>query len=199
MMQQARMRLLNLVSFVMLCFAAIVPSSAKTVEQNQSFDTFALIEEVRTREPNEPLIMHVATEWTKLHLRWHSHDKTVVAELTDDGSMLRIDVKSEAHCFSSADYQRYRGTSGEPALWQAISTTVHGLLRVCPRVNRLAALRYSRELGQSVDDFHTGVEAMKSRSFILFGTNLKRCRPKPVKPKELSIIYPFPSTCSGVW
>jgi len=200
MVHQALMRLLNVTSLLAVCFsAAATPSFAATVEQSQRFGTFALITEVRTRDAGEPVIMHVATEWTKLHLRWRSQDGSLVANLTDDGGMLKIDVESEAKCFLSAAYQRYLGKSGEPALWQATTMAVRDLLRACLRVDRSAALSYTRELAQSAHDFETGVEAMKSRSIVLFGPTLKRCRPKPARPKQLDIIDPFASTCAGLW
>ena len=198
MVHQAEMRLADLGSFLMLCFAAGAPSVAATVEQSRSFGTFALIEEVRTREPDEPLIMHVATEWTKLHLRWRSRDSSLIVNLTDDGGMLEIDVKTESECFLSAPYQRFR-TGGEPALWQAMTTAARDLLRACPRVKRTAALSYLREFGQAANDFQTGVAAMKSRSILLFGKTLKRCRPRSVTRQPMIITDPFASRCDGRW
>jgi hypothetical protein len=198
MVHQAEMRLADVSSFLMLCFAAGAPSVAATVEQSRSFGTIALIEEVRTREPDEPLIMHVATEWTKLHLRWRSEDSSLIVNLTDDGGMLQINVKTGFECFLSAPYQRFR-TGGEPALWQAMTTAARDLLRACPRVRRTAALSYLRELGQSATDFQTGVAAMKSRSILLWGKTLKRCRPQPVTRQPMIITDPFASRCDGRW
>jgi hypothetical protein len=198
MVYQAEMRFADLGSFLMLCFATGTPSAAATIEQSRSFGTIALIEEVRTREPDEPPIMHVATEWTKLHLRWRSKDGSLIVSLTDNGGMLQIDVKTESECFLSAPYQRFR-TGGEPVLWQAMTTAARDLLHACPRVKRTAALFHLRELGQSANDFQTGVAAMKSRSILLFGKTLKRCRPQSVTRQHTIITEPFVSRCDGSW
>lgn len=192
------MKLTDVGFFLMLCFAAGAPSAAATAEQTRSFGTVALIEEVRTLEPDEPPIMHVATEWTKLHLRWRSQDGALIVNLTDDGEMLQIDVKTRAECFLTAPYQRFR-TGGEPALWQAMTSAAHDLLRACPRVKRAPALSYIRELGQSAADFRTGVEAMKSRSTGLFGKTLKRCRPRSAPRQHTIVTDPFASRCDGRW
>jgi hypothetical protein len=192
------MNLTNLTSFLMLWFgAAITPSFAATVEQKQSFGAFSLIDEIRTREPGEAEIMHVATEWTKLHLRWRSQDGNLVVNITDDGLMLQIDVASESNCSRSAPHQKFQSTRGEPALWQATTAAVRDLLRVCLRVKRAAALSYLHEMRQSAGDFEMGVEAMKSRSVILFGKTLKRCRPR--SREQAIIIDPFASRCEGRW
>lgn len=190
----------NLTWSLALCLsAAATPSFAATIEQSQGFGTFALITEVRTRDAGEPESVHFATEWTRLHLRWRSQDRSLVADLSDDGGMLKIEVKSDAECSSSSSFHRYRNTSGEPALWQATTTAVRDLLRICPRVSRSAALSYSRELAHAADDFQTAMEAMKSRSIAMFGSSLKRCRPKPVNPKQPVSVDPFSSPCGGLW
>ena len=197
MVHQAEMRLANLGFLLMLSFAAGGPSAAATVEQSRSFGTIALIEEVRTREPNEPPWMHGATDWTKLHLRWRSQDGSLIVDLTDDGEMLQIHGERKGGCLLSAPYQRFR-TGGEPALWQAMTMAARELLRTCPGVQHTEGRFYLRELGQSANDFQAGVAAMKSRSISLFGKTLKRCRPQPVSQQHM-LVDPFASRCDGRW
>jgi hypothetical protein len=76
---------------------------------------------------------------------------------------------------------------------------VRDLFHACVKVNESAALSYIRELGQSASDFQIGVEAMKRRSTVLFGANLKRCRPKPLSVKQPVIVDPFANPCGGLW
>lgn len=197
MVHQTEMRLVGLGSFLMLWLAAGTPVAAATVKQSQSFGSLALIEEV-TLNADEPPIMHFATEGTKLHLRWRSQDGSVTVDLTDDGGMLQIDVKTDAECILSAPHQRF-STGGESALWQAMTTAVRDLLRACSRVKPAAVLSYLRELGQSENDFEIGVKAMKSRSTLSFGKTLRRRRPQSVTRAQMTIIDPFVSRCDGRW
>lgn len=167
---------------------------AKTTEQRTEFGLLSLVQETRTPDPGEPPIMHVATEWTKLHLRWTSRAGDMTVDLVDDGSMLQIDVSGH-DCSSAAPYQRYRQEIGEPRLLAQMRMNLTELLKVCPRVSRSQAAIYVQEFGGIKNDYVAGVEALKQRARNTFTNTLARCRPR----NDGVIPQPFESRCGGTW
>lgn len=171
---------------------------AKTVATNTSFGAIELVQEVRTRDPGEPEVMHVATEWTKLRLLWASQAGDMTVRLEDDGEMLDIYVAGH-DCLSRAPFQRYRNEIGEPALWNSVLANMRNLMSACPRVSASQSRSYTREISNSADDFVPAVEALKSRTHTVFRSDLKRCRPKQARPNEPILHVPFANVCDGRW
>ncbi|WP_448661856.1 hypothetical protein ACG3SL_14380 [Sphingomonas sp. CJ20] len=175
-----------------------VAAPAETTERASNFGAITVVEEVRTRDPGAPPVMHVATEWTRLHLRWQTQDRRLSVTLRDDGEMLDIDV-SAGDCLLFARYQRFEPAKGEPALWRSMIAAVRTQLQRCAGIKPSAATSYQAEMRRADSDFALAVEAMKDRSRVVFGPNLKRCRPFCHKPGQPAFFEPFQNRCDGRW
>ena len=152
----------------------ISPALATTVEHPTQFGRFELVEEVRTHDPGEPLIMHVATEWTKYHLRWRSIDGVVRFALTDDGEKVAAFFEGK-DCSSASAFQQFSGRVGEPALFHEAMQQLGELFKACPRVTATEHQHYVREFASSTNDFIPAVEALKQRGAKKFGSWRNRC------------------------
>lgn len=168
-------------------------SQAGTVERRMSFGSISLVEEIRTRDPGEPATMHVATEWTKLHLRWIPGSGDLLLDLVDNGGTLQIEVRGH-DCSSIASYRRYSLAIGEPELWQSLKGSLHHLVETCPRISPEQGAAYEREFSRTYDDYIAGVEALKVHARHSF-KSLARCR----APKAKLLIDPFQKRCEGTW
>ena len=183
------------ISLALMLLAIALPASAKTIETRTVFGTVVLIEETRTRDPGEPLIMHAVTEWTKLRLHWEASDEGFNVELIDDGGTLSIEQKGH-DCASGGGLQRYEQRTGEDRLWRIMNASLAELTKLCPRISREQAVRYAAGLRAAHDDFIAAVEAMKRRALALYQRPLRRCRPAK---RFMPAIDPFASPCDGVW
>lgn len=195
------MRRLAIRTLLTLLFALVGTTSgqAKTVETKTTFGLVELVQEVRTRDPGEPEIMHVATEWTKLRLVWKSRDGDLTVRLEDDGQML--DVYVEGHeCATRAPFQRYALQVGETGLWNSAMSNMRSIVAACPRITAQQKRSYVREISLAQDDFVPAVEALKSRARVVFQTDLKRCRPQPARSQDHIMTFDhFGPDCSQRW
>lgn len=160
-------------AFTAACIG-ISSALAATVEHLTGFGKFDLVEEVRTRDPGEPPIMHVATEWTKYHLRWRSSDNVVRFALTDDGEQLSASFEGR-ECSSRSAFQQFSGKTGEPILFDEALKQLGQTFEVCPRVSAAERQHYAREFALSADDFVPAVEALKLSGAKKFGSWRNRC------------------------
>jgi len=165
--------LIALAATVTICCSA---APAETVVRETGFGAFTLVQETRTPDPGEPPIMHVATAWTKLHLRWRSKTGDMMVEIIDDGGKLEIDTEGHG-CLSATRYLLYGKRLAEPALWSDIRQALAGIMEVCPRIEPGQREAYAAEFARAHDDYIAGIEAMKRRAVKLFGPSLKRCPP----------------------
>lgn len=171
---------------------------AETVEQRTAFGAVVLVQEVRTRDPGQPPIMHMADEWTKLHLRWTAATGDMTIEIVDDGHALSI--AADGHeCALRSTYERYARQTGEPALWRQMQAYLQQLAKVCPRISRVEVRAYGRALAGAEDDFVAGVEALKKRAALVFKHDLGRCRPRRVEGTIIIPSDPFADRCDGTW
>ncbi|MET0309902.1 MAG: hypothetical protein ABW023_14445 [Sphingomonas sp.] len=181
-------------SFALLALAIDSgPAAARTVEEETRFGSIELVVETRTRDPGEPPIMHVATEWTKLRLRWRPKTGDMRVDLIDDGGGLRIEGRGH-DCLSAAQGQRYGKRLGEAALWNALRAHLDSLMAVCPRISPRQARTYRQAFAMSRDDYVAAIEAMKKRALTLFRRPLMRC-----KAWTQSFADPFSGRCAGEW
>jgi hypothetical protein len=167
---------------------------AKTVERKTKIGTLLLVEENRTSDPGEPPPLHIANEWTKLHLRWIALSGDMTIDLEDDGHMLQIVVDGH-DCIGSAPFQRYRQREGEPEIWAEMHSSLLAVLKACPRIGADQAAIYIRGLREAGADFAVGVEALKHLARQTFRNTLARCRPR----RNPVVLGPFDDRCDGVW
>jgi hypothetical protein len=179
-----------LATAITICWSA---ARAETVMQETSFGAFTLVREIKTRDPGEPLIMHVATEWTKLHLRWRSRTGDMRVELIDNGGMLEIDMDGH-ECSSGARYLRYGKRLGEPALWSDMNSMLASLTKICPRIEPARRAAYAAEFALARDDYVAGIEALKKRAARLLNPSLTRCR-----RLQTSVIPDPYALCRDYW
>lgn len=196
---------------VALSFCALVAAGgarAGTVETRTPFGRIEMVEEVRTRDPGEPPIMHVATEWTKLHLRWRSRDGVVSVDIVDDGWMIKAYVDAtvgKASCLSSVNYLQYSGVAGESEIEAEVRDLIARLLatRGCALVSREVSADQVRTLADGAEDFAAAEVGLRARARDLFKRPPTRClapppqppppRPKKGQPEILMIPEPFES------
>jgi len=172
------------------------PARAETTEQRTAFGKVVLIQEVRRRDPGQPPLMHVADEWTKLHLRWTAATGDMMVEIVDDGRTLSIAVDGH-ECSLTSSYERYARQPGEPALQRQMRAYLQQLARGCPRIPLVRAQAYAQAFADTRDDFVAGVEALKRRATRVFKRDLARCRAR--RFDGAIVIDPFGDRCDGVW
>lgn len=180
---------------VLAAWSALAASVAQagTVETRTPFGRIELVEQVRTRDPGEPPIMHVATEWTNLHLRWRSLDGVMSVEVIDSGAMIEA-VVNGADCSASTSYLQYSGVAGELAITQGVRDLLASLEKLCPRLPPGAA--YSRTLADGAADFAAAEDGLRARALALFKRPLTRCLP-PLSTSGAALVRgPFePPPC----
>lgn len=164
-----------------------------TVETRTPFGTIEMVEEVRTRDPGEPPIMHVATEWTKLHLRWGSTDGVVTVDLIDDGWMIEAVVAAKGastSCITSVDHLQYSGAAGEYEIADQMRVVL-AWLKTCPGVSSKAAAGYARTLADGAADLTRAEDGLRARARALFRRTPVRCLP-PILKKDEPPVIPLP-------
>lgn len=177
-------------------------AQADTVETRTAFGRIERVEEVRTRDPGEPPIMHVATEWMRLHLRWRSLDGVMSVDVVDDGWRIKAYANAtvgKASCVSSADYLQYRGVAGESEIEAGVRDLIARVVAGgCTLVSHEAAAVYVRTLADGADDFAAAEDGLRARARDLFKRPPTRClvppRPPPPKkgqPEIVMIFEPF--------
>jgi hypothetical protein len=169
---------------------------AGTTETRTAFGRIEMIEEVRVRDPGEPPIMHVATEWTKLHLRWRSADGGMSIDVIDDGWMIEAlftATVGKASCVSSTNYLQYSGVAGEYEIEDSVRAHIAWLRSGgCTMLTREAAAGYARTLADGAEDFAAAEDGLRARARDLFKRPLTRClAPAPPKTGE-PILAPMP-------
>lgn len=194
------MRRLLLSLALVLCMEAGGASARATItESSTRYGVWSLVEQVRS---GEPAIMHIATNGTSLTLQWEPSKRLASSRLRDDGRELTINVDVPRSCLTAADTQRYSISRGEPALWASLRDATEGLLRLCHQLSEPEKRQILDELKITQSDFTTAVEALKARAVVVFGPNLKRCRPRrrPSIPTAIpQPIEPFTDKCDGTW
>jgi hypothetical protein len=183
---------------VWACLTLLAPAAqAGTVETRTAFGRIELVEEVRTRDPGEPPIMHVATEWTKLHLRWRSADGVVAVDVIDDGWMIEALVTAtvgKASCVSSIDYLQYSGVAGEDEIADDLRAHIEWLPSGgCTMFSREASAGYARTLADGAKDFVAAEDGLRARARDLFKRPLSRCLapPPPKAGQPVFVRQPF--------
>lgn len=172
-----------------ICAILTAPAGVRagTTETRTTFGTIEMVEEVRTRDPGELPIMHVATEWTKLHLRWRSADGVVAVDVIDDGTMIEARVNAtvgKAFCVSSINYLQYSGVAGEHEIEDDVRAQIAWLPSGgCNILSREAATGYARTLADGAKDFAAAEDGFRARARDLFKRPLTRCLEPPF-PKE---------------
>ena len=155
---------------------------AGTTETRTAFGRIELVKEVRVRDPGEPPIMHMATEWTKLHLRWRTVDGVVAVDVIDDGRMIEARVTAtvgKASCISSINYLQYSGVAGERAIRDEVRAHVAWLPSGgCTILSREAAAGYAATLADGQDDFAAAEDGLRTVARDLF-KRPTRCLPLP--------------------
>lgn len=172
---------------------------ATITESSTRYGVWSLVEQVRS---GEPAIMHIATNGTSLTLQWESSKRFASSSLRDDGWELTINVDVPRGCLTTASTQRYSLVRGEPALWARLRGATEGLLRLCHQLSEPEKRQILDELKMAQSDYTTAVEAMKARAVVVFGPNLKRCRPRrppSIPPSIPQPIDPFSDNCDGTW
>ncbi|KRA56173.1 hypothetical protein ASD79_17595 [Caulobacter sp. Root655] len=165
-------------------------AQAGTVETRTPFGRIEMVEEVRTRDPGEPPIMHVATEWTKLHLRWRSADGVMSVDVIDSGGIVQAAIEG-ADCSASTAYLQYSGVAGEHEIVDGVRTLLALLDKDCPRLPSGAT--YATTLADGAADFVAAEDGLRSRALILFRRPLTRCLPPPMNRLFPSDPFnPFP-------
>lgn len=148
---------------------------------------FVVMEERYTLPAGRTPIMHVPTEWTKIHLSFDAPGGHVNVSLTDNGSRLGASVIT-AGCQSGGSYLQYDGEHPDQRhLYEAMEGTVRTLIRHCTRDREvlrqtLLLLRRARR------DFPAALEVMKSRAGSAFGGRWTRCTYAP--PGERGPFHP---------
>jgi len=177
-------------------------AQAGTVETRTPFGRIEMVEEVRRRDPGEPPIMHVATEWTRLHLRWRSLDGVVALDVVDDGWRIKANIEvriGQASCLSSADYLQYSGVAGEYDIAGEVRALIARLpTSGCAFFSREASAGYVRTLADGVHDFAVAEDGLRARAGDLFKRPPTRClvplpspRPKKGQPEIFMALDPF--------
>lgn len=140
---------------------------------------FVVMEERYTMPEGRTPIMHVPTQWTKIHLSLDVPGGHVNVSLTDTGSRLGASVTT-AGCISSNSYLQYDGEHPDQRhLYEAMESTVRRLIRHCTHSREvlrqtLPLLRRARR------DFPAALEVMKSRARNAFGGRWGRCTYAPL-------------------
>jgi hypothetical protein len=185
---------------LVLCMGASGASARATITESSTyFGVWSLVEQVRS---GEPAIMHIATNGTSLTLQWESGKRLASSSLRDDGWELTINVNVPKGCLTTVSTQRYSIVRGEPILWDGLRGATEGLLRLCHQISELEKRQILDELKVAQSDYTTAVEAMKARAVVVFGPNLKRCRPRrppSIPPTIPQPIEPFTDKCDGTW
>jgi hypothetical protein len=180
-------------AFTILCVISVSTAQAATVTRETRFGAFTLTEEVRTRDPGEPLIMHMATEWTKLRLIWRSTDQAVTTEIVDDGAFLDSESRVELlekSCSSSGGYFQYAPSDDQSGLWRSMRQSMSQLLKNCAAIPPSAKQSYPASLTSASDDFLPAIAAFKKRAAILFPRpGFVRCS-APTRSKNIIITNP---------
>lgn len=155
-----------------------------------------MVEEVRVRDPGEPPIMHVATEWTKLHLRWRSVDGGMIIDVIDDGWMigaLFTATVGEASCVSSINYLQYSGVAGEHEIEDDVRAHIARLPSGgCTILSPEAAIGYARTLADGVKDFAAAEDGFRARARDLFKRPPTRCLAPPFPKAGQPAVIPLP-------
>jgi hypothetical protein len=171
-------------------------AQAGTVETRTAFGRIEMVEEVRTRDPGEPPIMHVATEWTKLHLRWRSVDGLMAVDVVDDGRMIEANVTvgtGEPRCSTSAHYLQYRGAAGEAEIESELRALIARFATWCPIVSTTTGTSYARSLADGASDFVEAEDGLRAGARDLFKRPPTRClAPRPSKARGMLIPVPSP-------
>ena len=164
---------------LVLAFAPAGSAFAATTQQSTPAGPYELVVEVRTADPGEAPIMHVATEWTRLHLRWRSADRRLILNLADDGYIMALDLDGY-DCGSRTAYLTYGKRSGAPQLRRMLRWSLDNLVKVCPRVPAPLRAAYRAEYANAERDFPAAMEAMKRKAIELYNGRLERCLPPKV-------------------
>lgn len=168
---------------------AATVAHAGTVETRTPFGRIEMVEEVRTRDPGEPPIMHVATEWTRLHLRWRSADGVMAVDVVDDGWIIGATARG-ADCSASSTHLQYSGVAGEAEIKDVVRELLASLDKACPRLPKGAA--YAPTLAQGDTDFAAAEDGLRSRALALFRRPPTRClAPLPTSGSMMMIMEPF--------
>jgi hypothetical protein len=146
---------------------------AATVEKATRFGVIAVVEEERRRDPGQVPLIHVADEWTKLHLRWTSRDGVMTVDVADDGERIEA-VVDGAGCSSSSSYLQYSG-AGELEIADMVRGVLASLDRACPRFAKGVA--YAPTLADGAEDFAAAEAAMRAQAVVLFKRPSTRCLP----------------------
>jgi hypothetical protein len=162
-------------------------AQAGTVETRTAFGRIEMVEEVRTLDPGEMPFMHMANEWTKLHLRWRSADGVVRIDVIDGGWTIEARVSAEAGqdlCIASADHLQYGGVAGEDEIKDQVREVIASLANGCPVVSPAAAVAHARTLADGATDFVAAEDGMRARALQLFKRPLTRCLAPPPPPRR---------------
>lgn len=162
-------------------------AQAGTVETRTPFGRIEMVEEVRTRDPGEPAIMHVATEWTKLYLHWRSADGVMTVDVIDNGWMITADIRASAgkpSCSTGANYLQYRGVAGESEIENELRTVIARFPQWCSIVSPATGADYARTLADGADDLAAAEDRLRTRANDLFKRPLTRCLAPPPRSKK---------------
>jgi hypothetical protein len=184
MCNQIRSRPVAQAAFLGACAAWLTAASAQagTVETRTPFGRIEMVEEVRTRDPGEPAIMHVATEWTKLYLHWRSADGVMTVDVIDNGWMITADIRASAgkpSCSTGANYLQYRGVAGESEIENELRTVIARFPQWCSIVSPATGADYARTLADGADDLAAAEDRLRTRSIDLFKHPPTRCLAPP--------------------
>jgi hypothetical protein len=159
---------------------------AGTTETRTAFGRIEMVEEVRVRDPGEPPIMHVATEWTKLHLRWRSVDGWMIEALFTA-------TVGEASCVSSINYLQYSGVAGEHEIEDDVRAHIARLPSGgCTILSPEAATGYARTLADGAKDFAAAEDGFRARARDLFKRPATRCLAPPFSKAGQPAVIPPP-------
>jgi hypothetical protein len=147
-------------------------AQAGTVETRTPFGRIEMVEEVRTRDPGEPAIMHVDTEWTQLHLRWRSADGVMSVDVIDSGWIIQAAIKG-ADCSALTAHLQYSGVAGEDEIIDGVRTLLALLDKDCPRLPPGAT--YATTLADGAKDFAAAEDGFRAWARDLFKRPLTRC------------------------
>ena len=185
------MRALACLGMAVLALYVATPAHASLTRVSTPIGPFALIEETKTLDPDEPLIMHVASTWTKLELRWPTPDGLSIS-LKDDGQFLDLVIDNPG-CLSLGITSYANGARG---VMRDLRIARRNRVAVCRRLGaaKLSAEQAALEVNGS--EFESAFAALKARATTAFHS-LKRCTPPKQRDFETASAYDFPQRPCG--